>query len=650
MALFPSFEHRHTRFYPKKTAADGKVEGVYVTGEAPTIDVWRGHLRGDHMLTPIPMRSDGTCWWGAVDIDKKREGSVDHAALARRLADTPLIVSRSKSGDAHVLCFVKEPVPTGLMQAKMRDVAQALGYPRAEVFPKQLTATVDEPGNGLNAPFYGAARDRYSIHVTYGPTGEAMYLDEFLAFAEGKRISQAELRTLSVVGSTRTGSTANDKPASSFADGPPCLQTLAKEGVSSHRNNLVFNLCVYHKQANPDDWADRVYSDAEAMLDLRSDPDFRREMRSTIRSHNKKDYGYKCQEEPICGACDRTTCLSRKHGIGAMREDVAFTTVTATTINETEYGEPKFVIDGFFPVGLSLLGGKPKKGKSSLMRHASVVVATGGRFLGRYYAHKGITLYLALEDNERRLKRDYGRLLKGEKIPEGIIFALQSPALDEGGLDHIREQKRLHPDINLVIVDTLQRVRGQKKARHHLGIYDLDAEALAPLRALAHELEIAIVVVHHFNKRKKDETEDVFDMFSGSTGLTAIPDVLVAMTRQPAENLAFLTAVGRGLDEEIKIAITGDPKTMAWTYRGTAEEARVTDLGDLVLAALRELKAATPTAITRHLGRGDADRGNIGRVLGDLLRRRLIERVAHSRGKYQLVPDQGPLPFDDEVI
>ena len=137
----------------------------------------------------------------------------------------------------------------------------------------------------------------------------------------------------------------------------------------------------------------------------------------------------------------------------------------------------------------------------------------------------------------------------------------------------------------------------------------------------------------------------MFDLFSGSTGLTAIPDVLIAMTRQPTDNVAYLIAACRGIDEELDIAIVGDPKTLSWTYRGNGEEARVSDIGDQVLEILKKHGALTPTEISRHMGRNDDARGNIGKVLQGLIQRGLVAKVTGTRGKYQVVPDGQDLPF-----
>lgn len=69
--------------------------------------------------------------------------------------------------------------------------------------------------------------------------------------------------------------------------------------------------------------------------------------------------------------------------------------------NETE--PIMWAVDDFLPVGLSVLTGGAKVGKSYLALNIALGVATGGRILGHFDAVKGGVLYLALEDTMRRL-------------------------------------------------------------------------------------------------------------------------------------------------------------------------------------------------------------------------------------------------------
>lgn len=63
---------------------------------------------------------------------------------------------------------------------------------------------------------------------------------------------------------------------------------------------------------------------------------------------------------------------------------------------------PVYYIDGILPVGLSIMAGRPKLGKSYLALQMALAVHCGGMFLGRKVS-RARALYLALEDSEQRL-------------------------------------------------------------------------------------------------------------------------------------------------------------------------------------------------------------------------------------------------------
>src|SRR6476619_1531684 len=79
--------------------------------------------------------------------------------------------------------------------------------------------------------------------------------------------------------------------------------------------------------------------------------------------------------------------------------------------------ELAWAVPGLIPEGLTLFVGAPKRGKSWLILDVALAVASGGRALGAIDVERGRTLYLALEDSERRLQ---GRIrhLNGGGAPD----------------------------------------------------------------------------------------------------------------------------------------------------------------------------------------------------------------------------------------
>ena len=110
---------------------------------------------------------------------------------------------------------------------------------------------------------------------------------------------------------------------------------------------------------------------------------------------------------------------------------------SAADLQHREFPPIKWIVPDVLPEGLTLLAGKPKLGKSWLALDMALAVAGGGSVLGRE-CDPGAVLYLALEDNQRRLQRRLQRLEPHFDWPAGLEFQTQWPRLDAGGEKNIR--------------------------------------------------------------------------------------------------------------------------------------------------------------------------------------------------------------------
>ena len=88
-----------------------------------------------------------------------------------------------------------------------------------------------------------------------------------------------------------------------------------------------------------------------------------------------------------------------------------------------------------------LLAGRPKLGKCWLMLDVGLAVAAGRYCLGEARCEQGDVLYLALEDNERRLQRRIDKVLGAfsEEWPAAFEYATEWPRANEGGIEAIRD-------------------------------------------------------------------------------------------------------------------------------------------------------------------------------------------------------------------
>jgi hypothetical protein len=245
----------------------------------------------------------------------------------------------------------------------------------------------------------------------------------------------------------------------------------------------------------------------------------------------------------------------------------------------------RWTIPEILPEGLTLLAGKPKLGKSWLALSVALSIAAGGVALGAQPVAKGDVLYLALEDNARRLQSRARRLLESmTETPSNLEFALDCPRLGEGGLAYLEEYLKAHPQLRLVVIDTWARVAPPSGERR-CSQYEGDYESLTPLKRLADTYHVSILAVHHL---RKTGSSDVLDEIIGSTGVTGAVDGTIILKRDRGQTDATLFVTGRDVEREQQLALSFDATTALWTLVGNAEELCCTRARQAILDLLRE--------------------------------------------------------------
>jgi len=162
LALFPSNPNACAFGVPQRALHGEKKKYEYVTRRRGfhAGDV-AAHLDGNRSIVAIPILPNQTCLWAAIDIDRGRDfKDVTLAEQRLRSADieAPLHVFRSKSGGFHLFIFFPASRPAALVRRLLKSLATQLGFPTAEVFPKQdALDDATQCGNGINVPFFGNA-------------------------------------------------------------------------------------------------------------------------------------------------------------------------------------------------------------------------------------------------------------------------------------------------------------------------------------------------------------------------------------------------------------------------------------------------------------------------------------------------------------
>jgi RecA-family ATPase len=212
--------------------------------------------------------------------------------------------------------------------------------------------------------------------------------------------------------------------------------------------------------------------------------------------------------------------------------------------------------------GLTLLAARPKIGKTWLALELAIAVDRGDYCLGDIKCEPGNVLFLALEDNKRRMQRRLTKLLGVNKTEWPRFSCAHSwPRADQGGLDHIRDWIAKAEKPRLVVIDVLARFRKMVGASKQS--YEADYEAIAELQRIASDTGVAILVIHHV---RKSEADDPVDMVSGTFGLAGAADAILVVDRKSDGGVRLY---GRSRDvDEIDKAMEFDRETCRWTILG----------------------------------------------------------------------------------
>lgn len=239
-------------------------------------------------------------------------------------------------------------------------------------------------------------------------------------------------------------------------------------------------------------------------------------------------------------------------------------TVSMTELYDTVYPARTPIVDNFLYGGTYLFVGAPKVGKSFFMGQLAYHVAMGIP-LWEYPVRKGTVLYLALEDDYARLQRRLSGMF-GVESTDNLLFATQAKTLN-GGLElQLELFLKEHTDARLIIIDTLQKVREVGGDRYS---YSSDYEIVTKLKAFSDRYGVCVLVVHH---TRKLESEDSFDMISGTTGLLGAADgAFIMHKKKRTENIAVMDIVGRDQPDQ-ELTIEFDRERCIWKFQKAGTE------------------------------------------------------------------------------
>lgn len=219
--------------------------------------------------------------------------------------------------------------------------------------------------------------------------------------------------------------------------------------------------------------------------------------------------------------------------------------VSFNIVAEKRHEPMHWNIKDILPAGTMLLFGKPKKGKSYLTLMIGISIAAGREIFGKQTSGKQV-LYLGLEDSERRMQRRGIGCAKAlgigvEEFGDNLFISTTASTLDNGLIDDLQAWMTVNPETGLIVIDMLKKVTADKSTKD---LYQEQARVGDALSRFCHDYpDLSIIVVHH---SRKAESDDPFDLVSGTTGLSGSYDSLAAIADTEGSRVLHIT--GRDLE------------------------------------------------------------------------------------------------------
>jgi hypothetical protein len=308
-------------------------------------------------------------------------------------------------------------------------------------------------------------------------------------------------------------------------------------------------------------------------------------------------------------------------------------TATAGELFARNFPPIHWTIDNLLPQGIFLLAGPPKVGKSWLILQACIAVAAGKPILG-FDAKQGNALYLALEDNDRRMQSrlfsQRADALDAESLSR-FHYQTEWPRIDAGGADALDKWLGKHPDTRLVGIDLLENFRAVRNPK--ASPYSEDYAALKALRELSNTHGTVFLAATH---TRKTAAIDPLEEISGTLGLSGGTDGAWVLKKARGEPRGELAVIGRDIVHDGAYTIEFSKALCQWVMVGETAKIAPTEERNQILDLLRKAQAPmSPKEITLACGRS---RTSVMNMLGKLVDKGLVWRA--GVGRYTAFPTE----------
>lgn len=224
-----------------------------------------------------------------------------------------------------------------------------------------------------------------------------------------------------------------------------------------------------------------------------------------------------------------------------------------------------YYVEKLIPQGLTLICSVPKIGKSWMALDIGISISNGMPILG-FKTHKSGVLYLALEDSENRLQGRINNILKGKKAPDNFMYSIRCDDVNNGLIDELEDIKKKEPNINVIIIDTLQKVRSVYRGSNN---YGNDYKEISQIKEFADKYNMSIILIHHL---RKSNDGDSFDKVSGTNGITGTADTTIVLEKDNRDKKeTILSVVGRDVEYN-KYIVYFNQNEFKWELISSYEE------------------------------------------------------------------------------
>ena len=132
-----------------------------------------------------------------------------------------------------------------------------------------------------------------------------------------------------------------------------------------------------------------------------------------------------------------------------------------------------------------------------------MAIAQGGIAAGSITIEQPLSvLYCAIEDSPRRIKGRMALLAPNGDIPDRLHFLTMGElptTLHAAGIA-LLDEAITEKGIQVIIIDTWQRVKPHESGRENGTIYEEDYELLGKLQGWAIKKRLSVIIVHHTAK------------------------------------------------------------------------------------------------------------------------------------------------------